>query len=521
MGRLPFLSMTPKGDSRQVGSFGGLNLGVVIGENEFSDMRNMSSDDFPAISTRPNRGEVLKTLAKPHGIFYKNGLAYVDGDKFYYKDQEIGSVSDTDKTMVGIGAYIVIFPDKKMYNTHTGDFTSLEAVWSQTAAATFTQTTTGSTMVKISCTGIGKKFRKFDGVEIFGCTNADFNKTTVIQELADDYIVIIGSLESTLNQASGLTIKRMVPDMDYVCENGNRLWGCSSANHEIYASKLGDPANWNAFEGISTDSYAVTVGSDGDFTGCLSHMGYAIFFKEDTIHKIFGDKPSNFQVTTYSPVRGIAKGCEHTACVVNETLLYVSRNSVCSYEGAYPESVSDAMEGLKFTSGVAGQHGGKYYASLQTKGSWCMYVYDLKKGLWHKEDDLHLLYMAYGEGELYCVDAEGNLFTITGARKERIEWAVESGDLLEGSVEYKYVRRLLFHMKLEAGSEVDVFLAYDDRPGWKKINTFRAKTYRTQVLTVVPERCQKYRFRLEGKGAAKLIALSKYIGYGSDIHGSV
>lgn len=34
--------------------------------------------------------------------------------------------------------------------------------------------------------------------------------------------------------------------------------------------------NWNCFEGIATDSYAASVGSDGDFTGCIGHMGYRL-----------------------------------------------------------------------------------------------------------------------------------------------------------------------------------------------------------------------------------------------------
>ena len=522
MSRLPVLTMAPRGDSRSIGSFLGLNKGVVIGENEFSDMKNMSSDSFPAISTRKPRGEVIKTLAKPHGLFYKNGLAYVDGTKLYYKDKAVADVADSDKKITGMGAYIVMFPDKIMLNTATGEVESLEASWTQASAASFAQTTAGSTMVKISCTGIGKAFAQYDGVEISGCTNADFNKTTVIQELGNDYIVIIGDLASGFSQSSGLTIRRTVPDMDFICENGNRIWGCSSANHEIYSSKLGDPKNWQAYEGISTDSYAATVGSDGDFTGCISHMGYVLYFKEDAIHTVYGDKPSNYQITTNAPVRGIAKGCEGTACIVNETLLYVSRSCVCSYDGAMPDSVSDALAGLRFTGGTAGQYNGKYYASLKdAEGNWGLYVYDLKKGLWHKEDGLHALFMAYGAGELYYIDEAGNLAAIAGNRKELIEWELESGDMLEGSVEYKYLRRLLFNLMLEPGSEVDVFLQCDGQEEFKKKNTFTAKNYRTQTLCVIPERCQRYRFRLEGKGPAKLIAIGKYIGYGSDLHGNL
>lgn len=277
MGRLPYLTTAPKETSRQIGNFLGLNTGAVIDENEFADMVNMSSDCFPAISTRKHRGETLKKLSKPHGLYFKNGLIYVDGTGLYYKDEKIADVEDSDKHIIGIGAFIIVFPDKVMYNTSTGELQSLEATWRQGAKASFAQTAKGSTMVKITCTGIGTAFKRFDGVEITGCTNEGFNRTTVIQEIADDYIVIIGDLTEGFSQDTGLAISRKVPDMDFVCENGNRLWGCSSANHEVYASKLGDAANWNAFEGISTDSYAATIGSDGDFTGCLSHMGYVLF----------------------------------------------------------------------------------------------------------------------------------------------------------------------------------------------------------------------------------------------------
>ena len=67
--------------------------------------------------------------------------------------------------------------------------------------------------------------------------------------------------------------------MDFICENENRLWGCKEDT--IYSSKLGDPFNWNVFDGLSTDSYAVNVRIDGDFTACCSYLGYPVFFKEE------------------------------------------------------------------------------------------------------------------------------------------------------------------------------------------------------------------------------------------------
>ena len=39
------------------------------------------------------------------------------------------------------------------------------------------------------------------------------------------------------------SVERRVPDMEYITEYGNRLWGCSKDGHEIYCCKLGDVKN--------------------------------------------------------------------------------------------------------------------------------------------------------------------------------------------------------------------------------------------------------------------------------------
>ena len=370
MGRLPYVAAAPREGTQQTMEFLGLNLGTVITGNEFADMWNMSTEKYPAVCTRRSRGKILKHLGKPNGIFYKDGLIYADGTELFYRDQKIADVEDSEKTFVGMGAYLLVWPDKLIYNTSTGTMEHMEVSWSQTGQATFEPLQEGSTLIRVSCTGIGKNFRQYDGVTMAGCSSEQFNKTFVIQEIGDDYIVMTGDLTGRVTQVSGLTLKRTVPDMDFLCENENRVWGCSSKNHEIYASKLGDPGNWNVFEGISTDSYAATIGSDGDFTGCVSYLGYVMFFKEDAVHKVYGSKPANYQVMT-SGINGVAKGCEKTISVVNETLYYVARNGIYAFNGAQPELISQKLEGLAFSAGAAGVCRNRYYASLKDQaGAW-------------------------------------------------------------------------------------------------------------------------------------------------------
>lgn len=127
--------------------------------------------------------------------------------------------------------------------------------------------------------------------------------------------------------------ERRVPDLEYLTECDNRVWGCSSSENVIYACKLGDPTNWFSYRGIAADSYAVTVGSDGPFTGAATCMGYALFFKENTLHKLYGSKPSDFQLSSLR-CRGVARNAARSLCVLNETLYYLSSDGVMAWDAA-------------------------------------------------------------------------------------------------------------------------------------------------------------------------------------------
>lgn len=513
--RLPFINYVGQSVQKQIGTFKGYNRNLVISENEFFDMKNMTGDYYPAIGTRMGRGNVERTLSKPNGIFYKNGLAYVDGTDLYYKESKVASVEDSPKQFVGMGAYLLIWPDKVYYNTHTGEFGTLVKKYSQSGQATFAPLSEGSAFTKISAAGLD--FEKFDSVAISGCSNNDFNKTTVIQEAGEGYIVVAGIIETQFIQSSGLVIERKVPDMDFVCESNNRLWGCSSKNHEIYASKLGDPFNWSNYEGISTDSYAVTVGSDGDFTGCISHLGVVLFFKENTIHKVYGNKPANFQINTYT-LPGVEKGSSRSLCIVNETLYYKGRKGVYSYDGSTPALISDSFGTEPYSDASANQRDGKYYVSMKNlSGKYSLMVYTPSYRMWHKEDDTDMTMTAYGEGNLYYVDSSGQLLTISDRESsENMEWMLESGSLLENTLNMKHISKLMFHMQLERGAKAEIYLQYDSEPMWERKFTIQSSKKKSYLVPIIPRRCSQFRYRITGRGKCVLFGISKFVEEGSE-----
>lgn len=115
--RLPDLIEIPS--SREIISeFRGYNHRLRIVDGEFYDMKNLTSDHYPVLSPRGKRGVYKNNTNKISGLLSKDKLCYVMGDTFYYGDKDMITSLDpsSEKTVVGMGAYALIFPDMKYVN---------------------------------------------------------------------------------------------------------------------------------------------------------------------------------------------------------------------------------------------------------------------------------------------------------------------------------------------------------------------------------------------------------------------
>ena len=412
----------------------------------------------------------------------------------------------------------ISFSDNVMFNTNDNTVTQMETSYTQSSTITFAPLSEGSAFTKITATGINNTFSQNDNVKISGCTNDSYNATKIITQTGTDYIVVTGNLSASFTQSSGLKFERLVPDMDFVAERDNRLWGCSSKNHEIYCCKLGDPKNWYNYESEADNAWAATVGSDGDFTGCTKYSTYMIFFKENVMHILRGDKPSNFSLTE-KELPGIRSDSSKSVQVIDETLYYVGHNGVYAFDGSIPQLISTAIT-KKITDAVSCQQDSKLYISCKLDGEQTLLVYDPRYGIWDVEDDTAFEYAAFSEGILHYVENK-ELSTIYGEREETIDWYIESGDIIESSLDQKYISKIKINLALDVGSEVKVFARFDDEPIWHRKGYIRSTANKTFTIPIIPYRCSKYRYRLEGKGAFKLLGLSRDIETGSEINGSI
>ena len=316
--------------------------------------------------------------------------------------------------------------------------------------------------------------------------------------------------------------------MDFVIESENRLWGCRygvAANgevvNELYACKLGDFKNWNCFMGLSTDSYVATCGTDGQFTGAITHLGYPLFFKENCVHKVYGNYPANFQIQT-TACRGVQKGCDKSLAIVNETLLYKARSAVCAYDGSLPVEISAHLGDVRYSDAVAGAHGNKYYISMKdTEDVYHLFVYDIYKGMWHKEDNLRAAAFCSCRGELYCIDHERKqIITMLGSGAqsgEKVAWMAETGVIGTDMPDMKYISRLTVRMSLEIGAQVRIYVQYDSMGTWLPLCSMSSTSLRSFSVPIRTRRCDHLRLRFEGVGETRIYSITKTTNEGSDL----
>ena len=580
MRKAPYLQQ--RGRNRSITTdFRGLNLSQGIGDGEWAWMQNMDTREYPAVARRQKRVHVA-TLNKPNGLCATDRLCFVDGVKFYYNGFYYGDVEDSEKTLVHMGAKIAIFPDKKLFDTTTFSFTDMEQknvssgtvrvtlakgdgtpygeyteggtapenpengqlwldtsgdapvmkTWSEAQGLWVAEATT---YVLVSATGLGQGLKALDGVTVSGLEEAGLNGDWILTDAGPDYILFTGILQKTLTQTGEVRVERTCPEMDFVVEKDNRLWGCSSADHEIYCCKLGDPTNWRAYQGVATDSYAVTVGTPGPFTGAAVSGSAVIFFKENCLHRVYGTQPSNFTVYVDN-LRGVQQGCHKSAVRVNEYLYYKSVFDVCVYADSEVAGISAALGTESYKNAVAGVCGNRLYLSMEDQeGAWQLLVYDTAAGVWTREDGTHALgfascltetFMLRADGELYALlpgeynkdfFMVGSDYTVYAQEEtdEEVSWELRTGEILRELPDHKYIGKIQLYLELDPGARAEVALRRDGG-AWEKVQELSGGDQRRCTLPIYPRRCDRMEIRLTGVGHARLVNWSKYVGYGSE-----
>lgn len=554
-----------------IDQFGGVNKTESIGENEFVDMENMSSERYPYLCPCRARKQVVKLstlssgseislnamiapkLEPGTGLDSFTGVANVGGTpKFYYKGVEKSGVIDTTynqyitRRMVDFNGTILVFPDKRYYS------------YVDNTSGSITDAVTGT--VKFTCTvdkndndiftntmtysGFGDRFKKGDSLsitspiaennthtvtskyeqpgedEILSCIVSKVNGDTLTVELYNRAGVKMKF--TNYNQSGNSTVSRAMPDIVMACVANNRVFGVDNKGEMVYASKLGDFKNWNVFEGLSTDSWYGSVGTEGPFTGLATLGSNVVLFKHNYLHQIFGDNPQNFSIPKQLDI-GCIDG--DSIAVARNQLYFLSYDGIYVFSGGNPVKISEKLN-RSYTTGYGGTDGARYYiigkASVHTT-RYETAVYDMARGLWHIEESTvgntsgylrynDRLYMGIPAGAndagLYEVHG-GDVGIYTYGYKN---WSVLSKWFDDSTTQKRGVNNIYIRLRMRPTSTAKIEVRTDDGE-WKTTGNLTWKRI-TAAVVRVPVRFVSgtvYQFKITGTGDVTIEAFERVV----------
>lgn len=414
----------------------------------------------------------------------------------------------------------------------------------------------------LECKGIGSAFATGDYIRVSGIDPGTYSGLNVGDNPSDgvyrevlvtgeNYIVLDayapteahGIMNDTPPAEGYVKAVMDIPDMDYVIEAQNRLWGCKYGTvdgklvNEIYASALGRFDVWRKYAGVSTDSYAASVGSDGRWTGAVNYQGYPLFFKEDRMHKVYVSASGAHRIQEYT-MRGVQPGGAKSLAVVNGVLFYKARDCVCAYDGSgAPTDVSeklnlDSLSRPGSTTSIAAAYRDKYYLYLQmnTPPGSRLLVLDTRRGTWYRESipaggvvgfTEHFGSLLCGAGDIEEIAHDNQESELSGTKEGDVAWSCETGLIGYSTVEQKYISRFNIRMSLAQGAHMDVLVQYDSDGIWHNQGRIQGAGTRTFMLPVRPRRCDHFRIRLDGSGDVRIYSFAKIFEAGSDVYADI
>lgn len=331
-------------------------------------------------------------------------------------------------------------------------------------------------------------------------------------------------------QGRNATLTKDLPELNFVMEHDNRLWGVSNKSNTIYASKLGDPSSWEYYQQTSMDSYYAEQGSNGDWTGVSVYNNHMLFFKEECIVKVYGTSPSTYQTQViYAP--GVEKSSPRSLAILDSGMvIYNSPDGIMAYEGDYPYSISKKLTNDKLVNVVGGGHFNKYYAYIDEDNSDNLkrgvYVLDVDNAVWHLQDDFAIKKVFVYNSKTYAIGTEINgihsssikeQVHLIDASKDRsdIEWYAVLGPFTEYLEDHKVYSKMDMRIKKSEDATLKFYIKVDEGE-WEECNLGVSSTNLCYHQTIVPRRCHEFSIKIVGKGDVRIDSLRRRFRKGTE-----
>lgn len=299
------------------------------------------------------------------------------------------------------------------------------------------------------------------------------------------------------------------PDIDYATVSNNRIFGVKGS--ELFACKLGDFKSWESFQGLSTDSFAADVATKGDFNGITNYANHVTMFKNEFMHELYGNKPSNYSIPEAFKSGSVGN---ESISEVKGYLLFAGDEGVKLYSGGIPRVISNKLNKI-FVSASAGTDGKKYYISIYDGTSYELFVYDLEYDMWHKEDNLEVINFAYYQDHLYALATDGKVYKFNSGT-EVISWELETQIFTENPDNKKHYKTVYINIELEQDSEITVYIKKNDYP-YMPVKTILSHGHRSYKIPINVQDTHHFQILIKGVGKAKIHNITREFIIGGDV----
>jgi hypothetical protein len=362
------------------------------------------------------------------------------------------------------------------------------------------------TLMLKTVAALEQKFKVGDVVKTLGCPDDKNNTSFKISRIDGLTLYTESDIFAEATETGFITVERRLPDLDYICEHNNRIFGCSNADNTIYASALGDPTNFFDYTGISTDSWAVAVGSEERFTGCISYGGDVLFFKEMKLHKLMGSYPAEYALYEYD-VEGVEEGSHGSLQIINEVLYYKGIHGIFAFTGS-PTLISQNFGDKRFSGAVAGSDGETYYVSMSDGMRSYLFAYKTALGMWVLESDEQVTSFARIGGDVYLL-CGGKICRYNASDTSAdTEWFVQFTPFYETIEGRKSYSRLLIRLELPLDSYVIIKTRFDGGM-WHEAGKVVGKKNDVVPVMIPINRCDKFEIMLCGKGKCTVLDMMR------------
>lgn len=366
--------------------------------------------------------------------------------------------------------------------------------------------------------GISVKIKDITSVT-HSTINGDITETVGL--IFEDNTIDCGGYKNL--RISKITVERGMPVLENICSHNNRIW--ATAGNEIYTSKLGDASEWNDF---SVDSYGLLpyacfntkAETGGVFTGIIPYGNFIFAFKENAIHKVHGNSPDEYSL--YSKIcTGLTSGSNLCLCTGADCIIYPSSDGIYTYSDDFPKCISEKLN-FDFTPIDACSNNRYYYLLASYENKCILFVYDLKRKIWHSQDAPEDSAFLASHGKDIYLATKSKVLQIDSVapgedKKEIVFWNFKM-DFDDRHFEKRGYGTISLRYSLEKNASFTVRTIYDDNTKGAICGAIYDENQTDGCTIIIPvKRCRRFILEFSGRGFFLLKGLKLKFYQGSEI----